>query len=73
MAVYLDYNATTPLAETVREIIAKALVEDWANPGAGYAPGKKAANAITVARNSVAAMLHALPDEVVFTSGATEV
>ena len=40
MSVYLDYNATTPLAPDVLEVITTALKDAWANPNSNHVAGK---------------------------------
>ena len=69
--VYLDYNATTPLADEVKQAITGSL-ELWGNPSSGYNTGHLAKQEINVARNNVADMLGAQSSEIVFTSGGTE-
>eukprot|EP01138_Halocafeteria_seosinensis_P010439 gb/GECG01010657.1/.p1 GENE.gb/GECG01010657.1/~~gb/GECG01010657.1/.p1 ORF type:complete len:730 (+),score=85.55 gb/GECG01010657.1/:1-2190(+) len=71
-AVYLDYNATSPPSEKVVETIMKYLREDWYNPSSGYPEGSGAKEAIAKARQQVANALNCAPEEVFFTSGATE-
>ncbi len=74
-AIYLDYAASTPVAPEVAEAMAAALrsPELVANPSAGtHAAGRHAAAAVEVARAQVTDLIHADPDEVIFTSGATE-
>jgi cysteine desulfurase len=73
--VYLDYAASTPVAPEVVEAMLHALRSpDLAgNPAAGtHMPGQLAAAAVEAARADVAALVHAEPAEMVFTSGATE-
>ena len=69
--VYLDYNATTPLADEVKHAITRSL-ELWGNPSSGYNTGHVAKQEINVARANVADMLGAQSSEIVFTSGGTE-
>lgn len=70
-AVYLDYNATTPVRAEAREAIAKALVE-IGNPSSVHRFGQRARRLIEEARQSVAALVNAAAPDVVFTSGGTE-
>ena len=70
--VYLDYNATTPVAPEVVEAILPYLVEHFGNPSSSHPYGRKAAEAIREARESVASLLGAAANEIVFTSSATE-
>ena len=70
--IYLDNNATTrPLPEVV-EVMARHWRESFANPGSRHAAGRRARQALETARESMAAILGAHPDEVIFTSGGTE-
>ncbi len=70
--IYLDYNATTPLAPCVQEGMLPFLAEHYGNPSSGHALGRAAHAAVADARARVAQLLGALPDEIVFTSGGTE-
>lgn len=72
--IYLDYAAATPVDPEVARVMANYLTEDgiFANPASDHAPGRKAAEALAVARLRVAALIGAEPGEIVFTSGATE-
>ena len=75
LPIYLDYAASTPVATEVAEAMAAALrsPELVANPAAGtHAAGRRAAAAVAMARAQVAGLIHADPEEVIFTSGATE-
>ncbi len=70
--IYLDHNATTPLAPQVLAAMLPYLTEAYGNPSSPHAPGRRAAEAVAVAREQVAALIGAGPAEVVFTSGGTE-
>ena len=70
--IHLDANATTPMPECVVEVMVKWLREGNANPSGSYLAAKKARKAIETAREQVAGLIGALPDEIVFTSGGTE-
>ncbi len=70
--IYLDFNATTPVAPEVREAMLTALDTAWANPSSAHPPGRRARRAVEEARARVAALLGCDPDEIVFTSGGTE-
>lgn len=70
--VYLDYNATTPLAPSVLQIIHETLRDAWGNPSSSHFAGKQAKEIINVARNRVATMIGASNHNIVFTSGGTE-
>lgn len=70
--IYLDYQATTPLAPEAREAMLRWLGEDsFANPHSPHRPGRAAAAAVEVAREQVAALFPP-GGRVIFTSGATE-
>ena len=71
--VYLDCNATTPLEPAVGALIRRYFEEEYGNEGSrthGY--GARAKEAVEKAREQIADLLTAKPDEVIFTSGATE-
>lgn len=70
--VYLDHNATTPIDPDVLDAMLPYLRDDFGNPSSGYAPGRRAREAIETARAEVAGLIGALHDEIVFTSGGTE-
>src|SRR5919106_3041514 len=70
--IYLDYNATTPLCDAAREAMLPYLDGKFGNPSSVHAAGREARAAIDDARDSLAALLHAKPSEIIFTSGATE-
>lgn len=69
---YFDHAASTPLDPRVREIMAAYEQEEYGNPGGLYREGRRAKNAVDTARKITAEIFHALPDEIVFTSGGTE-
>lgn len=70
--IYLDYNATTPLAEEVIQGIQPYLGAEFGNPSSDYPLGQRARAAVELARSQVAGLLGCQPAEIVFTSGATE-
>jgi cysteine desulfurase len=70
--IYLDHNATTPLDPRVLDAMLPFLRGDFGNPASAHATGRQARRALETARETVARLLVAEPDEVVFTSGATE-
>src|SRR4051794_38548566 len=71
--VYLDCAATTPLLDPVREEVLRYLDEEFGNAGSRtHEYGAAAKRRVNHAREEVAAVVDARPDEVVFTSGATE-
>lgn len=71
-AMYLDANATTPLADEVWEAMLPWWREGFHNPSSSHTGGKKARAAIEQARTQVAELIGAQEDEIVFTSGGTE-
>ncbi len=71
-SVYLDHNATTPLAGEVFEAMKPYLTGEFGNASSIHAWGQRAKAAIENARESVARLVGARPSEIVFTSGGTE-
>ncbi len=75
LPIYLDYSATTPVDPRVAEKMMACLTMDgnFGNPASGsHVFGWKADEAVTEARQQVAALINADPKEIVWTSGATE-
>jgi cysteine desulfurase len=72
MAIYLDYNATTPVDPAVLEAMLPYLADHYANASSIHSPGQRARAAVDLARESVAVLIGAKPAEIVFTSGGTE-
>ena len=70
--VYLDHNATTPVAPQVFEAMKPYLAEEFGNASSIHSWGQQAKAAVEEARESVAQLLGAQPGEIVFTSGGTE-
>ncbi|QEG39339.1 cysteine desulfurase DndA [Roseimaritima ulvae] len=71
--VYLDYNATTPLDPRVFEVMKEWYLGPPANAGSRtHVYGQRAKEAVEKARAQVASVIDAKPEEIVFTSGATE-
>jgi cysteine desulfurase len=70
--IYLDYNATTPIAPEVAETMLPYLQEHFGNPSSSHYYGVQTKKAIELARKQVANLLHCEPDEIVFTSGGSE-
>ena len=70
--LYLDYNATTPIAPLVEEAMGPFLSDHYGNPSSSHEPGRFCQEAVERARGQVASLLGADPSEIVFTSGGTE-
>jgi cysteine desulfurase len=70
--IYLDFNATTPVAPEVAAAISQALAEPFGNPSSEHWAGLPARQAVEKARTQIAALLHCNSDEVAFTSGGSE-
>lgn len=70
--IYLDYNASTPLDPAVAGSMEPYLSDLFGNPSSIHSAGVRTKLAIENARKNVANMIHANPDEIVFTSGGTE-
>ncbi len=70
--IYLDYNATTPLCDEAREAMLPYLDRFFGNPSSVHAAGRESRAVIDNARDALAAILHAKPHELIFTSGGTE-
>lgn len=70
--VYLDHNATTPMAPEVFDAMVPYLKEYFYNPSSLYYPAQKVREEIEVARNKITQMLNAVQGRLIFTSGGTE-
>ncbi len=70
--IYLDYNATTPLAGEVFEAMKPYLSGEFGNASSIHWYGQRAKAAVERARERVAGLIGARPNEIVFTSGGTE-
>jgi cysteine desulfurase len=70
--VYLDYNATTPVDSVVLDAMLPYFSGDFANASSIHTPGQRARAAVETAREQVAVLIGAKPQEIVFTSGGTE-
>ena len=70
--VYLDHNATTPVANEVRRAIARALKKTNGNASSLHSHGRAARGLVDQTRRSVAALLGCRPERVIFVSGGTE-
>jgi cysteine desulfurase len=72
LPVYLDYNATTPVAPEVADAMIPYLREHFGNPSSSHVFGQMARLAVAQARAQVAALIQARGDEIIFTGSATE-
>ncbi len=70
--VYLDHAATTPLDGRVLQAMTPYLTEIYGNASSQHSYGRRAANAVTVARDKIAGIMGVSPSELYFTSGGTE-
>src|SRR5699024_1579589 len=70
--VYLDHNGTTPVAPEVAEAMWPHLTEHFGNPSRATPQGRLARQAVEQAREHVAVLIDAHPDEITFTSSGTE-
>ena len=70
--IYLDHNATTPVAPEVVAAMLPFLHEHFGNPSSDHAYGQAPRRAVAEARAAVAELIGARPDEIVFTGSATE-
>src|SRR3712207_5137667 len=72
LPIYLDYNATTPVAPEVRDAMLPYLSDYFGNPSSDHLYGHQTAEAIGFARGQLASLLDCHPDEIVFTGGGSE-
>lgn len=73
LPIYLDCAATTPIEPEVADIVLHYMKADYGNPGSRtHVFGTRAKSAVEEARSRLAAVVNASPEEVIFTSGATE-
>lgn len=70
--IYLDHHATTPIAPEVVDAMMPLLTTEFGNPGSHHGYGWAAESAVKAARATIAQAIHAQPEEIIFTSGATE-
>ena len=70
--IYLDHNATTPLAPEVCQAMSAAMEPVFGNPSSIHDEGRRARAAIDSARRNLASLVGAKPAEIFFTSGGTE-
>ncbi|MDR1604519.1 MAG: cysteine desulfurase NifS [Gracilibacteraceae bacterium] len=72
MKVYADNAATTAVSPAVLQAMLPFFTEQYGNPSSVHGVGQEAAKALDAARAQLAALLHAEPKEIYFTSGGTE-
>jgi cysteine desulfurase len=70
--IYLDHNATTPVEPAVLDAMLPYLSAEFGNAASIHTPGQRARAAVETAREQVARLVGARPQEIVFTSGGTE-
>ncbi|UCH36053.1 MAG: cysteine desulfurase NifS [Armatimonadota bacterium] len=70
--IYLDHAATTPVHPSVRDAMLPYLGDKFGNPSSIHDSGREAAEAVDYARQAVAALIGARPEEIIFTSGGSE-
>jgi cysteine desulfurase len=70
--IYLDFNASTPIAPEVAETLKPFLSQHFGNPSSQHWAGIPAKEAVEHARQQVAELLECSPGEIVFTSGGSE-
>ena len=70
--IYLDHAATTPVNPRVMDAMMPFWRENFGNAGGLYEEGRRAKEAITKSRDTIAKLIGAKPDEIIFTSGGTE-
>lgn len=72
LPIYMDYQATTPVDQRVVAAMMPFFTEHFGNPSSGHAYGWTVAAAIEKSRETIAQSINATPEEIIFTSGATE-
>src|SRR5215471_19634165 len=70
--IYLDYNATTPVDPRVFEAMLPYLTTHFGNPSSGHHYAEQPRRALATARQQVARLIGAAPDEIVFTGSGSE-
>lgn len=72
MEAYLDNSATTKVFDSVRDVVVKAMSEDYGNPSSMHLFGMRGENYVKEARKTIASVLKATEKEIIFTSGGSE-
>ncbi|PID85356.1 MAG: cysteine desulfurase NifS [Chloroflexi bacterium] len=70
--IYLDHGASTPVHPQVLEVMLPYWTEIYGNPSSSHAQGRQANRAMNQARETIAQLLHAHPDEIIFTGCGSE-
>lgn len=70
--LYLDHASTTAVASEVLKVMQPYFSKIYANPSSIHAAGQEAKEAVEQARQTIATLVHCLPEEIIFTSGGTE-
>lgn len=70
--IYLDYNSTTPVDTGVLDALLPFLKDSFANPSSTHHSGQSINLKVLQARTGIADLINAEPNEIIFTSGATE-
>ncbi len=72
MKIYADNAATTKMSRTAIDAMVRCMEEEYGNPSSLYTIGQNAREILEKARNEIAAVIHADPREILFTSGGSE-
>ncbi|MEL0111294.1 MAG: aminotransferase class V-fold PLP-dependent enzyme, partial [Rickettsiales bacterium] len=72
MSIYLDYNASTPVAPEVADAMQPYLRQGFGNPSSRHWASDGLQEALSKARGQIASLLNCAPGEVVFTSGGSD-
>jgi cysteine desulfurase len=70
--MYVDHAATTPVRPEVLRVMLPFLSEEWGNPSSLYAPGRRAAQAVARARDTLADIFDCAREEIIFTGSGSE-
>ena len=70
--IYMDHAATTEMLPQVRKAMEPYLMEEYANPSTSYETGRKTREVVEGAREKIARLIGAQPEEIFFTSGGSE-